>query len=270
MNLLSLIKPHVKNVRSLLIKESPTILTWLSVIGVPATVGFAIRGTAQATSVLIMEEIERGEKILISKGKEPEIIHSPLTKKESFKLVWRYYIPTVISGITTVACIVGSNHINLKRNAAIATAFTLTDAALREYQSKVVELMGEKKDQKIRDEIAQDKLNNDPIDESRVIITGRGDSLFYDSLSGRYFRSNIESIRKIQNDFNAELLVEMYKTLNEFYDLVGLEETEMGKDVGWNTDNGLNGMLDIHFSAKIATDGVPCVVLEYKVLPKKL
>jgi hypothetical protein len=104
------------------------------------------------------------------------------------------------------------------------------------------------------------------LENKEVIVTGKGETLFYDSLSGRYFKNDMENIRKAQNDFNSELLTEMYKPLNEFYHYISLQDTELGKNLGWDTD----GLLDIHFSAKIASNGVPCIVLEYRLQPKKI
>ena len=62
---------------------------------------------------------------------------------------------------------------------------------MKEYQAKVVETLGEAKARKIKDEIAKDKVKNDPISNKEVIITGKGDMLCYDVLSGRYFKNNI-------------------------------------------------------------------------------
>jgi hypothetical protein len=59
----------------------------------------------------------------------------------------------------------------------------------------------------------------------------------------------------------------MYKTLNEFYSEIGLDETDMGRNMGWDVENGL---LDVHYSALIATTGEPCVVLEYTIQPRFL
>lgn len=254
MNLLNVIKPYARNATTFVIRESPTILTWLSVVGLGTTVGLAVHATAKSVATIIIHHDDYEEV-------------KPLSNVEIVKTSWKNFIPVAISGVITTVCIVGSNKINLKRNAALATAFAITETALREYQSKVVEILGEKKEEKIRDGISQDRLNKNPVGETNVFVTGRGESLFFDSLSGRYFMSNMEDIRKVENTFNYDLLTDRYKTLNEFYTELGLEETEMGRNIGWDTDMG---MLELHFAAKISTDGRPCIVLEYKKLPKKL
>ena len=89
------------------------------------------------------------------------------------RLTWRYYVPTAIMGGLTIACIIGANSINLRRNAALAGAYSLTEAALKEYQAKVIETIGDKKEQAIRDDIAKDRVKEHPLGEREVIITGK-------------------------------------------------------------------------------------------------
>jgi hypothetical protein len=230
-------------------KNSPTILTAIGATGVISTTALGIKATLSAKT-LVDEELDPNS-----------------TQKEIIEAVWMLYIPTVISGVITIASIIGSNHISSQRNAALASLYSITNSALNEYQDKVVELVGEKKATKVKDEIAQDKLNSNPVEKTEVFLTGKGEHLCYDSLSGRYFKSDIETIRKAINDFNAELWKDMYHTLNEFYDYLDLEHTEMGRTSGWNVEDG---MLEVHFSANIATSGEPCIVLEYLTTPKFL
>lgn len=260
MNIGSIVRTNAIKVNKILVKESPTILLALGVTGVITTVILAVKATPKALYLLDGEMFHRAKKDPL---REPE----PLTKLETIKLTWKCYIPTVLIGTTSIACIIASNSINLRRNAALASIYTITEATLKEYQQKVVDVIGKNKEQKIRDEISQDKLNNNPFDGQTVILTGRGETLFYDSLSGRYFKSDIENIRQIQNDFNRDLLTEMYKPLNDLYEKIGLEDTEIGRHIGWNIESG---MLDISFGAKIAKDGIPCIVMNYKLVPQRI
>lgn len=229
-------------------RESPSILTAVGVVGLMSTTILAIKATPKAMDLLEKEKKD-------------------LNKYEKFKVVWRCYIPTMAVGSVTALSILSANSINSKRNAVLAGIYSLTESAFEEYQNKVIEQIGEKKEEKIRDEIAQDRLNNNPVSSHEIIFTGKGDTLFYESLSGRYFKSDYEEIRKIINDFNQTILSrEMYKTINDLYYELGLGNTDMGKDMGWDVD----AILDIHFSAKIAENGVPCIVIEYKNRPKFL
>jgi len=252
-----------KNVGNSLVKNSPTILTGVSVAGLLTTVAMAVTATPKAIEILDREMWDR-EVIGIEKYGSPI---QPLTKKEIISLTWKCYIPTVLMGAATIGCIIGANSIHLRRNAALVSLYSIAESTLKEYQAKVIETLGEKKEKLIKEEILQDRVTNNPPKENQIIITGNGDTLCYDSLSGRYFKSDIEKIRRIQNDFNRSLISEMYKTLNEFYDELGLEETELGRNMGWTTEFGL---LDISFSAKLTPDNLPCIVLDYRIGPRKL
>jgi len=66
--------------------------------------------------------------------------------------------------------------------------------------------------------------------------------------------SRIEDIRRVINDFNQRLISEMYLPLNDLYEDLGLEHTELGDEFGWNLDFGL---VEVSFSSKIASDGRP-------------
>lgn len=254
MNFRKLVRKNSRLVERFVSKESPTILTAFGVTGLITTVVLAVKATPKALYIMDREYYSR-ESI------------EPLTKIEIIKLTWQCYIPTFLSGGMTIGCIIASNHINLRRNAALLSLYTITTESLKEYQDQVVELLGKNKESNLRDEISQKKLDKDPLDNKQVIITGNGETLFYDSLSGRYFKSDIELLRRRINDFNATLLGELYQTLNEWYDIIQLEGTNMGRDVGWEANDGL---LEIIWSAKIATNGQPCIVLEYRNGPKSL
>ena len=236
-------------------QNSPVILTGLGVAGIFSTVALSVKGTFLAVRVIDEEEARlRGKHMFV-----------PLTNREKLELVWKLYIPTAASSALTVAAIIGSNHISSRRNAALVSLYTVAEGALNEYQDKVAEMFGEKKEAKVRDELAQDKLDANPMKE--VFLTGKGEHMFYDALSGRYFRSDVETVRRVQNDFNELLFNDMFVPLNDLYDMLGLEGTEMGRNAGWDVQNG---KLDIQFSAKIATDGEPCIVLSYPIEPRYL
>lgn len=253
----------VRKISNSLIKNSPTILTGFGVGGLISTVVMAVSATPKAIEILDEEMFDRELNSLEKYGSPIQ----PLTKKEIISLTWKCYIPTVLMGAATIGCIIGANSIHLRRNAALVGLYSIAETTLKEYQAKVIETLGEKKEQLIKEEILQDRVINNPPKENQIIITGKGDTLCYDSLSGRYFKSDIEKIRRIQNDFNRSLISEMYKTLNEFYDELGLEGTELGRNMGWTTEFGL---LDISFSAKLTPDNLPCIVLDYRIGPRKL
>lgn len=243
-----------KNVGRIISKNSPTILTGMAVAGLVTTVVFAIKATPKALEILDQEKILR-------KDYDDD---RPITKKDVVKLTWKTYLPTFLMGTGTIACIVFANKINLRRNAVLASLYGLSETALKEYQNKVIETIGENKERKIKDEIIGDKIKNNPPKESSIILTGKGDTLCYDVLSGRYFKSDIENIRKIENETNKRLLSNMWVSLNELYLDLGLPAIDLGRDIGWDVDN----MLEFHFTSKLTEDGKPCLVIDYAVDPR--
>ena len=238
----------VSNVLKFAQKNSSTILTILAATGVVSTAVMAAEATPHA-----MKHIEE---------------KNAKTKWEKIKAGAPSYIPTAIMGGTTIACMIGAQKVNLKRQAALATAYSTTRIALNEFQEKAVAEIGAKKVKKIKDEIAKEKMEKTDLKgnaDNQVIITEKGNHLVFDCFSGRYFRSDIEDIRKMVNDLNAELNNSMFVSINEFYYAVGLAGIKQGDDIGWNIDDG---HIDISFSSQIAPDGSPCLVMDYLVGPR--
>ena len=104
------------------------------------------------------------------------------------KAAFKCYIPSAVITTLSVGCIIAASNINHKRNAALATAYSLSESALKLYQEKVIETVGEKKEQQIRDEVAKEQIARNPVSKNEVIVTSSGNTLCYDVLSGRYFK----------------------------------------------------------------------------------
>lgn len=234
-------------------KHSPEILTGLGIAGFITTTVMAVKATPKA--MWLIEE----EKDTLEKDR--------LTVVETVKVAWKPYIPAAITGVSSVACIIGASSVNYKRNAALATAYQVSRAALSEYKEKVVETIGEKKEKQIRDKVAKDEIEKHPASKTEVIITDNGNVLCYDPLSGRYFNSSIEYIRKVVNDLNFRMIGgEMYISLNEFYNEIGLSDIKRGDDIGWNISRG---QIEVSFSSQLSDDGKPCIVIDYMVDPRE-
>lgn len=229
-------------------KYSPEILLGFGIAGMVVTTITAVRVTPKA--VRIVEELSKEEKP---------------TKGEIVKATWKLYLPSLITGVLSTACLIGSNSVNVRRNAALAAAYTLSESALSEYKTKVIETIGDKKEKEIIDSIAQDKVEKNPVTKNEVIFTGKGETLCYDSICGRYFHSDRSKIERVENEINRRLLTEDYISLNDFYYELGLEETEKGDLLGWNVNDGL---IRTTFSSRIADDGTPCLVMLFSVGPK--
>lgn len=245
-----------KNVRTTLSKHSPELLTGIGIAGMITTTALAVRATPKALT------------LIENKKQELELDPSDkLTPVETVKATWKCYIPAAITGVTSVACLIGASSVNARRNAALATAYNLSATALAEYKDKVVETIGEKKEQIIRDKVAEERIKKEPVNNSAIIVSGNGNTRCFDTITKRRFTSDIEQIKKIVNELNRRMLSgEDYISLNEFYYELGLDGCNVGEDLGWNVTRGL---IELDFSAQLDTDGVPCIVIDYMVAPKR-
>jgi len=240
--------------RKLVVDNAPHILTAVAVVGVASTAITAVKATPKAIKILEVAEHNSVD---------------PLTPQEKVRLTAHCYIPSAAIGVMTMACIIGANSVHAKRQAALISAYTLTESAFKEYQAKVTETLGETKEQKVRDELAQERVHKNPPADSQIIITGGGGVLCLDSLSGRYFTSSHEKIKRAENELNFKLNNEMYASQNDFYDMLDIPSIDVGEEMGWKSDE----LLNIRISAAVVDDETsphhnrPCLVLNYSVKP---
>jgi len=240
-----------KSTRIFITKHSPEILTGIGITGMITSTVLAVKATPKALKLI--------------ENKKKEINTDNLNTIDTIKAAWKPYIPTVLVGLASATCIIGASATNYKRNAALASAYALSERTLLRYRDKVIDTIGERKEHQIKEKVAQDELNNNKINNSQIIITGQGDTLCMDSYSGRYFKSNMEFIKRIVNELNRRLVYENYISLNEFYGELGLDNVKNGELVGWNLNSGL---IDPTFSTCLTDDGQPCLVLDFTIDPK--
>lgn len=241
----------VKSVQHSLAKHSPEILTGIGIAGMLTTAVLAVKATPKALQLI--EEAKRENR------------KDELTPIETVKATWKCYIPAAATAITSTVCLAGASSVHLKRNAAIGAAYELSKTALKEYSAKVVETVGEETEHKIREKVDKERLENNPASKGEVIITGNGDELVYDSLSGRYFKASPVNIERAINQLNKDLLRDMYVSLNEFYDELDLDHTDLGDSLGWKLDDGL---VTVYFTSQLTDDNRPCIVMNYGVAPR--
>ncbi len=245
------VKDFIKHAEIWTTKHSPEILTGLGITGMFSMTVMAVKATPKA--MRLIEEKKREEQV------------DALSVGETIKVAWKPYIPVALTGIFSTACLIGANSVNSRRNAALAAAYKLSETAISEYKSKVVETIGEKKEKAIRDKVAEDRVKSDPVTKKEVFITNKGKTLCYDYQSGRYFESDIDEVKKVENKLNKRMLNEMYVSLNDFYEELGLEPSDIGSKMGWNIDMG---MIEMDFSSQLSDDGRPCLVIDFNIPPK--
>lgn len=261
----------IKNVKHGLSKRSPEILTGIGIAGMITTTVLAVRATPKAIRLIEDEKAIQNRERIKEANRNGQEMYDPVDKlkpMEVIKVSWKPYVPAVITGVASITCLIGASSVNAKRNAALATAYQLSTTALNDYKEKVVETIGEKKEKTIREKIAQDKVDKMPVNKSEVVMVGSGDVLFLEPVCGKPFKSDIETVRKVINDFNYRMTTgqEEYISLSEFYDEFGLTHTRASDVLGWNL--GRDGQIEVEFLATKTEDGKPCLMLDYTVEPR--
>ena len=233
-----------------LAKHKPEILTGLGITGMISSTVMAVSATPKA--------------IIIIKNKKMESEANDLTTSEIIKAPWKCYIPATIVGVTSILCLISANSTNYKRNAALATAYALSERTLSEYRKKVISEIGEEKERDIKTAISKERIQNNPVQTQQIIITNKGNTPCYDPIIDRYFKSDIETIKKTVNELNRRMREEHTISLNDFYYELGLKSIDVGDNLGWNIDRGY---IDVEFTSHLDPNGTPCLELIYKVIP---
>lgn len=256
-------KDLVSGVQESLKRHSPEILTGLGIAGMITTTVLAVKATPKAMSLI---EAEKERRVSELNDTEYDAVSTKLKPGEVIKVTWKCYIPSAVTCATSVACLIGASSVHAKRNAVLATAYKLSETALTEYREKVIETVGEKKEQLIRDGMAKNRIEKKPAKQSEIIITETGSTLCFDSSTGRYFKSDMEKIKRAVNEVNARMLRESYVSLNDFYDELGIQGIKQGDELGWNIDK--DKLVELYFSSVLDANGTPCLVLDFKSPPK--
>lgn len=155
-------------------RHANTILTIVSSFGVVSTATLSGMATYEAIKAINKKEAK--------------------TKKEKFKVAAPIYIPTILSGVSTIACIISTNVLNRLQQASMASAYALLSNSYHEYRNKLKEIHGEEADLEVISNIASEKFPEKEIPE--------GLELFYDQFSKRYFTMSMEDMVLAVYNFN--------------------------------------------------------------------
>lgn len=236
-------------------RNSSTILTCAGGVGVVATSVMAVKATPKAMKLLEEAKKEKGDE---------------LTKMETVKVVGPTYIPTIITGTATLACIFGANVLNKRQQAALMSAYALLDTKYKEYKSKVKEIYGEEAHQEIVNKIMIEKaedvyVHSECLCASCDLSTEENDGepkLFYDEHSNRYFEATIEQVIQAEYHLNRNFTLRGYVYLNEFYEFLGVETTDYGSVLGWAVNDDEIYWVDFNHRKVIMDDGLEVYIIE--------
>lgn len=243
------------NSRLFLKKNASTILTCIGGAGVVTTTVLAVKATPKAVKLLEKAEVEKNEK---------------LTTLEKVKVAGPAYIPTVVSGIATIACIFGANILNKRQQASLMSAYALLENSYKEYKDKVIDLYGEEADKEVRAGIVKDKY------EEGVYPLEGNKQLYYDEYSQRYFEATSEQILRAETYINKIMTDTAGAYVNEFYDAlkdagVDIDTTDYGDYMGWSScelyDMAWSSWLEFYHEKVIMDDGLEVTIIRFGMDP---
>ncbi|QEQ93910.1 hypothetical protein SEA_KARDASHIAN_45 [Streptomyces phage Kardashian] len=252
--------PLLKRMGKVAADNSPAILTAIGVTGAVAATYLAARGGMEAVGLL--KEAEENKKTDLGEGFDPDL-DGALTFEEKFNATWKCFAPAVGCLVLSATAVICSNRVSDRRTAAMASAYSVVKESYAEYRAKNVEKVGKKKEQELRDEIAQDRRNNHPIDKTMLIVTGKGPTLVYDKWNDRYFTSSRNEIDAAVNEVNRQINIDGFATMTEFYRLLKVPAAGHSDYLGWNIHNPL----EVAYSGTLGSDGDPCLQVEFRSEP---
>lgn len=245
-------------------KHSTTILTGVAVVGVAATAISAVKATPKALKLIEEAAEEKG---------------SELSTTQKFVKTAPVYLPTVVIGASTMACIVGAQLLNKKQQAALTGAYALLSASYNGYRDKVTELFGDEANGMVKHAIAKEQYNEEKVikpvgeSESRPEVDKEFEDtvLFFDEYRNQFFETTLEHVKDAEYHLNRNFALRDYAELNEFYAFLGLPPTELGAVLGWSIYAGEDmygyQWIDFNHVKDVLDDGTEYYRLEMPFSP---
>ena len=242
------------------LKLADANLPVLAIAGLIGTAGLSAVGAVRAAKYLEEEKQKLPTKQVIHEESRVSFVKVPL-KTAIYAKSALYFLPAVVVGGATILAITRADSLSKQALAGAAFAYTVAEKNYKDYQEVVASVIGENKASKVREAIVEKQLSVTPMNS--VIDTKRGSTLCFDVLSGRYFLSDVDVIKRAQNEFNHSLLSDGFATVNDFYYELGLPGISLGRSVGWSSEK----LLELNITAKVTEEGQPCIVIGYWVYP---
>lgn len=245
-------------------RNSTTIMTIMATSGVITTAILAVDATRKSCKAIEKEKIFRAKNLELDGAPIESLDDICLEKREVLEMCWRYYIPPAIVMLTSIGCVIGAQSVNERRKAVLAGLYSASEATLKEYKEKIVETIGDKKAEQIQAAVNQDKIKKNPQTEKNTVgplntnVLPQGIKC-YDPMVGRYFTSTVDKIREAESNVNLDIISDGWVPLNILYLHLGLDEVELGNDVGWSASLPLK----IKFTSCLDEDNNPCLAINY-------
>lgn len=230
-------------------KHGGTILAVAASVGVVATAIETGRATTKAKHLLEVDEALR-----TYNEDEQGIVEEPPTKKQIVLICWKAYVPAVILGGGTIACILSSNALNKKQIASLTAAYMALGRTYQTYRAQVRRTIGDQQE----NEIFETAKSIEMAEKDQTVKNAATEKLLcYDPIGKRYFHATEAELLTAFYEANRDFNVNGYIALNDVYGYLNLDFIPELNGRGWSIDY-MNEMWDncwIDFSyAKQQTD----------------
>jgi len=240
-------------------KHSPEILAGVGVVGVVASTVMACKATLKLDDILAESKETRAKIKEVEQNPEFEDKYSPEDAKKDLTVnymqtsikIAKLYAPAVLLGSASLGCLLASNDILRKRNAALSAAYMTVDKGFKEYRQRVAERFGEEVEKEIRYNIKAEEIETTVVNEdgSEVAIKETVKTMdpnlysdyarFFDEASPYWQKDpeyNLMFLKAQQQYANDLLKVRGRLFLNEVYEMLGIDKSKAGQIVGWVYD----------------------------------
>lgn len=251
-----------KKVELKAIKHSPEILAGVGVVGVVGSLVMACKATTKLSDILdeSKEQLDKIKEVAADPAYEEKYSQddakkdTTITYVQTAMKVTKLYAPSVILCASSLGCLLASNNILKKRNAALSAAYMTVDKSFKEYRKRVADRFGEEVEKEIRynikaEEITKVDEDGNEVTETVKVMNGTDDPNSYSDYA-RFFDESCAAWQndaeynftflKAQQQYANDLLKARGRLfLNEVYRMLGIDETKAGQVVGWvyNPDN---------------------------------
>lgn len=251
-----------KKVELKAIKHSPEILAGVGVVGVVGSLVLACKATTKLSDVLeeSKEQLDKIKEVAADPAYEEKYSQddakkdTTITYVQTAMKVTKLYAPSVILCASSLGCLLASNNILKKRNAALSAAYMTVDKSFKEYRKRVADRFGEEVEKEIRynikaEEITKVDEDGNEVTETVKVMDGTDDPNSYSDYARFFDEScaawqndaeyNLTFLKAQQQYANDLLKAKGRLFLNEVYRMLGIDETKAGQVVGWvyNPDN---------------------------------
>lgn len=227
----------------------PHILVGVGVVGLVGTAVLAAKATRSVDDILIDalghkanldEAHESGELVGRSYAKESLYFYARTTGR-----ILRHYGPTILVGTLSVAAIMGSHGIIMKRNTALVASYNAIDQAFGRYRDEVKTELGEDKEREVFERSSHPLMSDEEgtvgngVRQRSNLGQGSIYAKWFDETSP-YFDRNADVNKMFllvkQQHFNRKLISDGFVFLNDVYEELGIPRTQAGQLVGWVYD----------------------------------